>query len=406
MPKYKIYETDATGEFQLTEQPNIVYIPGSATKKTDPELFKSVDELSKGATKNGYNASTASYLLAVRLLQLGMQVLYQGFVLANETIEITAEDWKALEDKNLYNVRFLTTGEFAIPTKEMICCAANRGDCVALVDHSKFTTYSVEAVREAIEDLAEEVEGETTNSKDPLSFASAFTPWFTTKLSTPDGGASFEFTLPASCGYLLAYARSVQSNPMWKAVAGVFRGVIPELKDVTYKLNNAECEMLQARATTEEVPLDDPNGKDNKGIAINPIAYRRYSGFNGGFNYVINGNRTMHENDGNTVATSFLNVRALVTEISKTLYDASVTYTFEQNSDVLWVNFKSLITPLLNKMQSGEGIEGYRLERVPTSKKARLCARLVITPIEAVEDFELEIYLSNSTDEASVTIVQ
>ena len=279
---------------------------------------------------------------------------YSDVYVSDGSIQISDSDWKALEDKNLYNVRFLTTGGYAIPSESMISTAANRGDCVALIDHSNMETYSVADVRAEIEAL----KGATSSRQsDALAFASAFTPWFVAGL-TDENGLSVDKEVPASFGYLFAYARSIQDNPVWKAVAGVFRGVIPELKDVSYILNNAECEMLGARAVDGEVDLDEDG--DNAGIAINPIAYRRFSGFGGGYNYVINGNRTMHDNKGYTIATSFLNVRILISEISKSLYDASVAYTFEQNSNVLWNKFKALITPLLNRMQSGEGIEGYR----------------------------------------------
>lgn len=559
MPKYKITEVDNTGApFQVSE-PNIVYIPGSstvatATKPTDAKLYRSWPELKASTVDEGYDVKDASYALARRLLELGMQVIYQGFQLASsseasvdtstgqftisfddkdvvytynngivtnasnpnyeahcravtgsfdaftlengtlavinteasqpyvvyparvddvsshfyldngvEKVDIDGETygveenglstvggefleatngyivlgdgegamvqldymndiayykavntqlgsiplllnrdiWKELEDKNLYNVRFLTTGAYACPTVDMVKCAANRGDCIALIDHTDLDTYSVDAVRSQIEVL--DVDYADTRNADALSFAAAFTPWFNATLPLMDttsgtvrdlGTKSYD--VPASFGYLLAYARSIKTNPIWKASAGVSRGVIPELTSVKYILSNAECEMLQARAKSGEVDLDGTD--DNVGIAINPIAYRRYNGFSGGFRYVVNGNRTMHDNDGVTIATSFLNVRVLVSEISKTLYDASVAYTFEQNSDVLWNKFYALVTPLLDRMASGEGIEGYRLERVATNKKARFCANLTIVPIEAVEDFELTITLEDSIE--------
>ena len=558
MPKYKITEVDNTGApFQVSE-PNIVYIPGSskvatATEPRPAKLYRSWPELKASTVAEGYDVKDASYALARRLLELGMQVIYQGFqpadsrnvsvdkstgeftitfdekdvvytynngivtnasnpnyeahcravtgslssfALENGTLAVIndgaqpyvvyparvddvsshfyldngvekvdiggvtylVEDngltpvggefieanngyitlgdgdgeivrldymndiayykvvdthlggvpllldsriWKELEDKNLYNVRFLTTGAYACPTVDMVKCAANRGDCIALIDHTDLDTYSVDAVREQVEIL--DVDYTDTRNADALSFAAAFTPWFNANLpsmeitsgTVRDLGTE-SYTVPASFGYLLAYARSIKTNPIWKASAGVSRGVIPELTSVKYILSNAECEMLQARAKSGEVDLDGTD--DNVGIAINPIAYRRYNGFSGGFRYVVNGNRTMHENDGTTIATSFLNVRVLVSEISKTLYDASVAYTFEQNSDVLWNKFYALVTPLLDRMASGEGIEGYRLERVATDKKARFCANLTIVPIEAVEDFELTITLEDSIE--------
>ena len=49
-------------------------------------------------------------------------------------------------------------------------------------------------------------------------------------------------------------------------------------------------------------------------------------------------------------------------------------------------------------MQSGDGIYGYRFIKQSTSKKARLKARLKIVPVEAVEDFDLEVMLTDSLE--------
>ena len=85
-------------------------------------------------------------------------------------------------------------------------------------------------------------------------------------------------------------------------------------------------------------------------------------------------------------------------DIVKTLYAAARKYTFEQNSNTLWLNFKHEIQPLLDRMVSGNGISSYTIEQIPTTKKARLSARISITPIEGVEDFELELYLEDSLE--------
>lgn len=396
MPKYKITEVDNTGSLSLNEQSNVVFIPGKGSPldiAKGPTLCRTKAELDK-LLENSGDTHDASYYIALRLISLGMQVLYKVCLVVThegvDSIRMAEEDWEALKDKNLYDIRFLTTGGYAIPSSYMVECATKRGDCIALIDHAKTLDDSSESgadnsyagkVRRAVS---------TYTSK----YAACFTPWFQADL-----GDTSATDVPGSVGYLLAYARSVQSNPLWKAVAGVFRGRIPELVSVDYDYTSADCDKLQGRA--EE--LDDEG--DNSVFAINPICYRRYSGFTGGFNYVIYGNRTLlAPGEKGLQATSFLNVRALITELSKTLYNASVTYTFEQNSDVLWVNFKSLITPLLDKMQSGEGIAGYRIDRIATNKKARLCARVTIVPIEAVEDFELEIYLEDSLD-ASLEVI-
>lgn len=396
MPKVKITETDNTGSPTLNPITNVVFIPGKAgTKMEEPVLLSSSNELSKAIAEHGL-VDDLSLKLAKRLIQLGMQVLYQGFAENEEGgITISSDDWALLSDKALYDIRFLTTGGYALPSQEMVNCASKRGDCVALIDHAS-TLKDVASIREAI--------GALTKAKDAKTgaylskYAAAFTPWF--KSNVEDFGDEL---IPPSFGYLFAYARSIQSNPTWYAVAGTFRGNIPELKEVAKKYSTAEIEMLQGRAENAEVELgtgDTPfEPGDNVGFAINPIAYVR------GYGYLVWGNRTLNVNEINSStkagilkATSFLNVRNLCSDIVKTLYAAARRYTFEQNSNTLWLNFKYQIQPLLDRMVSGNGIGAYTFEQLPTEAKARLRARITITPIEGVEDFELELCLEDSLE--------
>ena len=472
MPKVKITEADNTSAVLLDSVSNVVYIPGLAsTSQVKPFLCSRPSDLIKkdGLVKDG------SYKLAYRLIQLGMQVLYEGveassaeyedatfitniviedgdkyFVVSGsdikfyiedntvvyslgesgETVSVDIEDgvatfsdidtiikeatfdfisgkvsyvqsvvasgsidstkisWSELEDLNKWNIRFLTTGAYATAGSELVECASKRGDCIALIDHPR-SADTVLAVRNYIENVVGSyTEGEPASVNQKRSFCSAFTPWINLRLNSSDDKDIT--TLPGSAGYLLAYARSAQTNPNWYACAGSFRGVISELASVEVDYSKSECEQLQARGVLSEVDLD--NGDDNVGIAINPIANIRP------FGYIVWGNRTLIYNDGYTKATSFLNVRNLISTVKKELYFASNKYTFEQNSEVLWINFKSQITPLLDKMQSGNGVEGYKLVRQATDKKARLKARVVLVPIEAVEDFELEVSLEDSLE--------
>lgn len=505
MPKIKITEIDNTGAIQLNSVSNVVFIPGlSASGNVEPTLFTSTSKLSEASVlQDGNLVVDGSYKLAYKLLQLGMQVLYEGCVSSSgseivqetktyktsvltkrdeesvqgeeynyftiqgvgsdiefkigenvitfdyevtpgsEPVEVSVEtvnghadftdlgsgypvipnevimtadidmvrrtvtyskkvtvkatsiatpSWTKLQDKNEYNIRFLTTGAYALDqggVAGMITCAETRGDCVALVDHAQSST-SVSAVRA---DIISKI-GESGSE-----YCSAFTPWVNVKIALPDELYTTEeltksdrvnVTLPGSAGYLLAYARSVQTNPNWYAVAGSFRGVIPGLVAPLVKYTRAECEELQARASAGEVDLDVEG--DNVGISINPICNIRP------FGYIVFGNRTALYNYGNTKATSFLNVRNLISSLKKELFATANKYTFEQNNEVLWINFTAQVSTLLNQMKSGNGIEGYRFVRQATTKKARLRAKVIIVPIEAVEDFELEVSLEDSLE--------
>jgi hypothetical protein len=95
-------------------------------------------------------------------------------------------------------------------------------------------------------------------------------------------------------------------------------------------------------------------------------------------------------------ASSFLNIRQLCCDIKKTLYRAARRFTFEPNSDTLWINFKGAITPLLEEMKTNQGIRGYKIVKEATDQKATLKAVVKIIPIEAVEDFDLTVELSDS----------
>jgi hypothetical protein len=47
-------------------------------------------------------------------------------------------------------------------------------------------------------------------------------------------------------------------------------------------------------------------------------------------------------------------------------------------------------------MKADQGIKGYTITKVANDKKALLTARIRIVPIEAVEDFDISIYLEDS----------
>lgn len=403
MPKIQITESDNTGTSSLSQTSNVVYVPGAvastSTAGIAPALFTSLSAFD--AVKASY-ADDLSRKLARRLLMSGMQVLYEGFVATSGAITIASTSWTRLQDRSLYDIRFLTTGGYAIPTADMVNCAAKRGDCVALLDHADtiedtvaesgetVDNSQVAKVRRYFEGVVSSVTDTGTSSA--TSYSACFTPWYKTSDTVLGATSSATVDIPASFGYLLAYATSTQTYPLWYPAAGSIMGVIPLLAGVTYSYTNAECEQLQARASDGEVDLDAAT--DNVGRAINPIAYVRTAG------YVVWGNRTFRNNVAGegTKSLSFLNVRNLSSEIKKTMYDAARKFTFEQNSNVLWINFKAQVTPLLDRMVSGNGIIGYKPVRETTDKKARLKASFYITPIEGVEDFELEVNLTDSVE--------
>lgn len=454
MPKIRINEYDMTGVIQKSPISNIIYIPiptnaavplitengkvvsicysrKELKNRIESHLVKKTESPSTGgATVKAADAgdekesielakkSRVMYNIATRLIDLGFPVLVEGVVATEKTITVDKEKKEEkketveakevaipetsinlLKDKSLFDVRFLTSGIDAANNANLIEVADERQDCIALINLDETADnfdYTVATIRA----------GFTTK---PSAYAAGFTPWFYSKHPTlikgvedltevagkPSTKEAEEVAIPAAYGYLFAYGRMLANNAAeWQAVAGPERGIIPELSDVFYTYSYEDVEILQARAADKFVKLDDAT--DNVGIAINPIAWVRPNG------YILYGNRTLKNNDAKkkTTAQSFLNIRNGVNAIKKVMYDAGRIFTFEQNTEVLWTNFKNYITPLLDRMQSSDGLLGYTFVKVATDAKARLKAKLTVIPVEAVEDFDLDVYL---VDDLTVT---
>ena len=451
MPKIRINEYDMTGVIQKSPISNIIYIPILTDKavplKTEKVKVVSIcysrNELknrienhlvkktelpsTEGATVTAEDVTEAKesielakksrvmYNIATRLIDLGFPVLVEGVTTAEKEItvveekkekkvkikvvEIPAASINLLKDKSLFDIRFLTSGIDAVNNASLIGVADERQDCIALINLDETAAafdYKVATIRAEFE-------------KKPSVYAAGFTPWFYSEHPTlikgvedlitvndkPSTQGAEKVAIPAAYGYLFAYGRMLANNAAeWQAVAGPERGIIPELSDVFYTYSYEDVEILQARAAGGLVKLDD--AKDNVGVAINPIAWVRPNG------YILYGNRTLKKNDAKkkTTAQSFLNIRNGVNAIKKVMYDAGRTFVFEQNTEVLWTNFRNYITPLLDRMQSSDGLLGYTFVKVATDAKARLKAKLTVIPVEAVEDFDLDVYL---VDDLTVT---
>ncbi len=430
MPKIRINEYDMTGVVQKSPISNIIYIPiltdeavpltekgkvvsicysrKELKKRIESHLVKRI-EPTEGATVEAADdaesielakKSQIMYNIATRLIDLGFPVLVEGVAAAEDkTVKIPDASINLLKDKSLFDIRFLTSGIDAANNASLIGVADERQDCIALINLDETATgfdYKVATIRKEFE-------------KNPSVYAAGFTPWFYSEHPTlikdvkdlitvndkPSTKEAEKVAIPAAYGYLFAYGRMLANNAAeWQAVAGPERGIIPELSDVCYTYSYEDVEILQARAAEELVELDDAT--DNVGVAINPIAWVRPNG------YILYGNRTLKTNDAKkkTTAQSFLNIRNGVNAIKKVMYDAGRTFVFEQNTEVLWINFKNYITPLLDRMQSSDGLLGYTFVKVATDAKARLKAKLTVIPVEAVEDFDLDVYL---VDDLTVT---
>ena len=288
----------------------------------------------------------------------------------------TSEDsiYTLLSDKMLYNVKFITSGAYnAINTinqlaiaRNMLRCAANRGDSLAVLDASSDIPNN---------QLLSMINGSnlfstSSTGEDVRNYGTVFAPEAKFNISI----TGTEEWMPASFAYFKCLAVSQKNNPNWFAVAGTNRGLVPDLVDVKTKISGSMADVWQR--------TDEMN--------INPIMNIKPVG------YCIWGNRTLHKNIDGLTASSFNNIRVLSCDIKKILVEALSSLTYEINDNILWNSFRSKVEPYLDQMKTGRGLTDYKLVKQDSTKKATINGLVRIVPIEAVEDFDITFTLEDS----------
>jgi hypothetical protein len=316
--------------------------------------------------------------------------------------------WNCLKDKSTYDFRYIVTGlltnnddankcikKIADHSEEIRLDDAStedgRGDCIALIDLDK-TTYEGKSQSNAIEPMA------TAAAKFKSAYVAIFAPYVDYNMTVDKVYKNTIF--PASFHYLACAARSANSNyNEWYANAGYTRGVS------SYSIKATGCKFgeiaIQALEPRFKLKVGSTTNTQTE-AAVNLIVNIKGS-------YYLWGNRTGKElgtryaEDGDLVAQHFLNIRQLCTTIKKQVYVTCRRLTFDPNSNILWINFRSLLTPMLEQMKADQGIRDYEFIRNDTARKALLSAKIRIVPIEAVEDFEIDLCLEDSLSEVAVT---
>lgn len=331
--------------------------------------------------------------IAYELLGLGYQIIYK--VITDIESMKEASFWNEFKDKASYDFRYIMSGVLredsednklqAQINEQMInlahfnedatdVFATGRGECIALLD--------IDLAHEAVDKIA-------TCAAKGSKYAAYFAPSFCIKGYANTNYSNNRF--PASFYYLACAKRASLNNfDEWFAVAGYTRGLANfAIESTSTNYGEIAIHKLQARTASENTADAD--------IAVNLIA-----NFRG--NYYLWGNRTAESLGDELKASHFLNIRQLCTTIKKQIYIACRRFTFDPNSDILWVNFCNAITPTLERMKNNQGIESFVIEKVDTDLKATLKAKIRITPIEAVEDFDIELALEDSMGTANATI--
>lgn len=370
--------------------------------RTDDETVQSGITYYKGAD------------ISVTSMYKGLEARFNGY---DEASAVNGSDY-SFDSMGDYAVKYITSGGY--PTfeygpladpdasgnvygtsplaEQIIRLAATREDAVALIDHTNNPNRSIYATDtySVITRVRDEFSNITTETG---SYGTMFTPWYTCTHAAVSGGSANNYginenisQMPGSLAFLSALAQQLKNYNPWLAVSGVSRGPVPYCAGLhtNFTLTNNVADSYQI------IPGDVEN-LGSASISINPITYIRNYG------YCIWGNRTLRNNSNGTKATSFLNIRDTVSDIKKRLYEASQSLLFEQNTDVLWLSFKNLVTPLLETMVSNYILSDYSIvkynvdpETGQTVPSYKILAAIRIVPINSVEVFELQVQLENS----------
>jgi hypothetical protein len=273
-----------------------------------------------------------------------------------------------------------------------------RGDCVALIelDERTYATSSHKPEAQIIDAIGEMTQINDSNGK----FCAMTVPSVVYKMADSEKGYyDNNKKFPGAFHYLACFMSSLKAGfNEWYAAAGYTRGVSSYIVDhTTVKLGEIAINALEPRNTGDGC---EPR------FACNVIANFRGS-------YYLWGNRTAfllqnkyHQKYHDLTASSFLNIRQLCSTIKKQLYVACRRFTFDPNSDALWFNFVNAIKPTLEAMKADQGIRDYKILKEQSKQKATLKAKIRIIPIEAVEDFDLEVSLEDSFGETTAVVTE
>lgn len=342
--------------------------------------------------------------IAWELLGLGYTVYFKGLSKDASALDqlATPDFWSCLKNKSTYRIRYITTGgcydstvaafaaevakfvssgnesEPTVENSEIIDGETGRGDCIALLDVDE---ELVKAANPVTQKQLLTAFGNAAKLLPASKYTAIFAPHVVYKLSYGKNGIySADVEFPGSFHYLACAAYAQQRYAEWYAVAGYTRGISTlAIAYPTYTFGDISINTLAPRVKNSYIDR-----------SINLLLSERG-------NYYLWGNRTSELlNDDGLKFSHFLNIRQLCCTIKQVLYEATRRFTFDPNSDLLWINFVNAIRPTLENMKADQGISGYKISRVETDKKALLVARIRIVPIEAVEDFDISIYLEDS----------
>lgn len=380
MPKIKIHIEDTTGS-QYNGDEVVVFVPGNAQVKLGLDSNNCV-YIAANSNIEDYLTKTendTSYEYTEALISYGFDVVYQSGIADMSALK-TLFDNTYLKDKNAYNIKYLTSGvlgsftldttkkneaDFSI-TNKMISIAQARTDCVALIDYA-YTSSTITSQK-----LYEQIQSIT----DAEGFGAMTADWGMYNLNP----------MPGSLFYLIEAGKRIEAEKRWDAVSGVNYGVVASVYSGNCSVNISKYDLDNYM---------EPTSEGNK--CFNGIVQIRPYG------YTIWGDRTLKTNTSGTglKAMSFLSLRILVCDICKRVYESSIKTTFESNNDITWMNYKTNISELIDKMVADGKLANYQITKITSDSGSEIKCKIKIVPNEPVEDFDVYVNITNGTTEVT-----
>lgn len=285
-----------------------------------------------------------------------------------------------------------------------------RGDCVALIDHFEVDDRPLAGDNSVYGRVQKDLAGQAY-----LSFGAMFTPYANYALQrsyiytvVENEGTEDEYEkkvaasthyFPGSFAYMCCLANQLNGVlPSYEAVAGVARGSV---KNIVFNSTTNSYEVCTKDIITNYIAnhynsMPEADGKAP--ISINAITQINPYGM------VIWGTRTLARKDPvfGVKATGILNIRNMVSDIKKQMYQSARRYMYAANNDALWINFRSSVVGLLNQLQQGYGIKSYSLKKdMAKSTKYSLYVLCSIQPVYPVEKFDITIEITDEDIEVN-----
>lgn len=421
MPSININLVDNTGAEYIGDE-QVVFVPGELPIRDNYRddnnccYIPASDEYKLTATDGYLNTEniTPEGKITEALVRAYLQLNYDVIYFNSNPTNWNENSLTFLYDKDSYNVKFLTAGrhhpistDYSVTKNNelqlnvdyslynlLTGVAIERMDCMVLAS----VGYKAEEIKAAMtgDQFADcifkslnssgsssgEKVGEITVVANPAvqtnTLGRKFSELLLPNVQIPVGDTTA--VVPASYAYLAALSEAMNKDQDWSPIANSARGSVTATPDLKMTKYHFDKEIIKDRDATSF----------NGIVEIKP------------YGNVIWGDRTLLPNSKGVSASSYTSLMLMVCDISKRAYQASVRYTYESNNSVTWLNYKSMITPLLDQMVSSGVLQSYDIKKInansnnSTSPYNTMICKITVYPNLPVENFDIYINLENA----------